>query len=172
MNCMCAPDRVRAGFRQSKIANLALAHELCHRPDCFFDRRFGIDPVLVIKINATNTEPAQTGVARFSYIVGLAIDAAKSRSAGVANDSELGRDNHTMAFAANATSKQLFVGVGAGNTGSMEEGGSKLDRALDGSERLRIVPLAIELRHPHTSKPDRRDNWPAASKFSLFHGCP
>src|SRR5439155_21563270 len=61
-----------AGFGQSEKAYLAFANQLRHRTDSFFNWRVGIDPVLIIKIDYIDIEPAQTSFARFLQVIRLA----------------------------------------------------------------------------------------------------
>src|SRR5204863_6270540 len=154
------------------IAHLARANQLRHRAHGFFNRRLRIDPMLVVKIDAINAEPAQTRFARLLYVVRFAVNSAKSRRIRVTQDSKLCRDNNAMAFAANSASDQLLIRVRTINVGGIEESNPKVDCAIDGGERFRIVVMAIKFRHAHAAESDRGNNRSAASKFSLFHGCP
>src|SRR5438132_6305673 len=128
--------------------------------------------MLVIKIDAINAEPAQTRFARLLHVLWFAVYPAKSRRIRVTQNSELRRDNNPMAFAANSASDQFLIRVRTINVGGIEESNPQVDCAIDGGERFRIVAVAIKFRHAHTAESDRGNNRSAASKFSLFHGCP
>src|SRR5947208_8298447 len=172
MHRMRASDGIGAGFGQTEIAHLADANQLRHRAYGFFDRRLRINPMLIIEIDAVNAEPAQARFACLLHVLGFAVNAAKTWRIRVAQDSELRRDDNSMAFAANSASEQLLIGVRTINVGGIEEGNPKVDCAIDSGERFHIVVVAVEFRHAHTAESDRRNNRSAASKFSLFHGCP
>src|SRR5947207_3552296 len=111
MHGMRASDGIGAVFGQTEITYLAGANQLRHRAYGFFDRRLRIDPMLIIEIDAINAEPAQARFARLLHILRFAVDAAKPWRIRVAQDSELCRDNHMMAFAANSASEQLLIRV-------------------------------------------------------------
>src|SRR6266550_3300449 len=128
--------------------------------------------MLIIEIDAINAEPAQARFACLLHVLRFAVDAAKPRRIRVAQDSELCRDDNAMAFAANTASEQLLIRVRTINVGGIEESNPKVDCAIDGGKRFRIVVMAIKFRHAHTAESDRGNNRSAASKFSLFHGCP
>src|SRR6266566_9213149 len=121
MHRMRASDTIDAGFGQTEITHLARANQLRHRAYGFFDRCLRIDPMLIIEIDAIHTEPAQARFARLLHILRFAVDAAKPWRIRVAQDSELCRDDNTMAFAANAASEQLLIRVRTINVGGIEE---------------------------------------------------
>src|SRR5207237_1372881 len=56
MHRMRASDTIGAGFGQTKITHLAGANQLRHRAYGFFDRRLRIDPMLIIAIDAINSD--------------------------------------------------------------------------------------------------------------------
>src|SRR6266567_4618453 len=172
MHRMRASDTIGAGFGQSEITQLAGANQLRHRAYGFFDRRLRIDPMLIIEIDAINAEPAQARFAGLLHILRFPVNPAKTWRIRVAQDSELCRDNNAMAFAANSASEKLLIRVRTINVGGIEESNPKVDCAIDGGERFRIVVMAIKFRHAHTAESDRGNNRSTASKFSLFHGCP
>src|SRR5438270_10926578 len=128
--------------------------------------------MLVVKIDAINAEPAQTRFARLLYVLWFAANAAKSRRIRVTQDSKLCRDNNAMALAANSASDQFLIRVRTIDVRGIEKSNPKVDCAIDGGEGFRIVAVAIKFRHAHTAESDRGNNRSAASKFSLFHGCP
>src|SRR5205085_5857616 len=172
MHGMRPPDGVRTCFGQTEIAHLAGANQLSHRTNGFFNRCLRIDPMLVIEVDAIKTEPAQTRFARLLHVLRFAANSAKTRRVWVAQDSELRRDDNSMAFAANSASEQLLIGVRTINVGGIEEGNPKVNCAIDSGERFHIVVVAVKFRHAHTAESDCRNNRSPASKFSLFHGCP
>src|SRR2546421_6748861 len=172
MHRMRASDGIGASFGQTEIAHLAGPNQLRQRAYGFFDRRLRIDPMLIVKIDAINAEPAQARFACLLHVLGFAVNAAKTWRIRVAQDSELRRDDNSMAFAANSASEQLLIGVRTINVGGIKESNPKVDCAIDSGERFRIVAIAIKFRHAHTAESDRGNNRAAASKFSLFHDCP
>src|SRR6266480_4816340 len=172
MHRMRASDTIGAGFGQTEITHLAGANQLRHRAHRFFNRRLRIDPMLVVKIDAINAEPAQTRFARLLYVLWFAVNSAKSRRIRVTQDSKLCRDNNAIALAANSASDQFLIRVRTINVGGIEKSNPKVDCAINGGEGYRIVAVAIKFRHAHAAESDRGNNWSAASKFSLFHGCP
>src|SRR5438552_2021349 len=123
-----------AGLGQSEKAYLAFANQLRHRTDSFFNWRVRIDPVLIIKIDYIDIEPAQTSFARFLQVIRLAIDAAKLLFNRVAQNSELGRDDNFFAVTFQGAADQLFVGVRTVNVGGVEKRDPELERAMNGRD--------------------------------------
>src|SRR3954469_17921867 len=144
MDGMRAPNGVGACFGQAEVAHLTGTNQLSHRADCFLNWSFGIDAMLIIKIDAINAEPAKTRVTGLLDVVRFAIDPAKSRRPRVAYNPEFGCDHHAVAFTANAPPEQLLVRVGSVDVGSIEEINPEVDRAIDRGKRLCIVTLAIK----------------------------
>src|SRR5438094_10380974 len=120
MHRMRASDTIGAGFGQTEITHLAGANQLRHRAYGFFDRRLRIDPMLIIEIDAINAEPAQARFARLLHILRFPVNPAKLRRILLAQDYELCRDNHMMAFAANSAYEQLIISVYTINVSSIE----------------------------------------------------
>src|SRR5437762_13748601 len=121
MHRMRASDTNGAGFGQTEITHLAGANQLRHRAYGFVDGCLRIDPMLIIEIDAINAEPAQARFARLLHIHRFPVNPAKPWRIRVAQDSELCRDNHAMAFVANAASEQMFIRVRTINVGGIEK---------------------------------------------------
>src|SRR5207237_9439905 len=94
---------------QTEITHLAGANQLRHRAYGFFDRRFRIDPMLIIEVDAINAEPAQARFARLLHILRFPVNPAKPWRILVAQDSELCRDDNAMAFAGNTAPVQFLI---------------------------------------------------------------
>src|SRR5947209_11047320 len=99
MDRVRAPNDYRAGFGQAKESHFALCDQLSHRSDRLFDRRVGINPVLIIEVDAIDSETAQTSLAGFFHIIRFAVDAAECGPLRIADDSELRRDHNVFAMA-------------------------------------------------------------------------
>src|SRR6266705_55235 len=91
-------NRLSASFRETEKSHFALANQVSHGANRFFNRRVWIDPMLVIKINYINTEPAQTSLAGFTHIIRFSAYSAKLRPLRVAHDSKLCRNDNLFAM--------------------------------------------------------------------------
>ena len=60
-----SPNRRRRRFRQPEVQNLARVDELFHRAHGLFNRRLGIDPVLIIQINDIDPQTIEADFATF-----------------------------------------------------------------------------------------------------------
>src|SRR5215472_2936766 len=77
---------VAPASEKTKEAHFAFLNEFRHCANGLLDWRVWIDAMLVVEINHIHTEPAQTAVASFVNIIGLAADAAVIRPGWVAED--------------------------------------------------------------------------------------
>src|SRR3954468_23456781 len=98
MDGMGAADRGGTGLGQAKKAHLALLHELRHGADRILNRRVRVDPVLIVKIDAIDLEPAQTCFAALPHVIGLSVNPEKGGLARLAHDSKFGRDDNMLAM--------------------------------------------------------------------------
>src|ERR1700682_1414247 len=125
MDFRSAPQRFRAGFRQSDRSDLARRNKLGHRTNCFLNRNVRINPMLVIEINRFYAQPMKTRVACTANILGRTIDAPDS--VGTDTEAKLGRDDDAIARnLAQETSKQFLVLVRTVDFGRIEEVATEL----------------------------------------------
>ena len=78
-----------------------------------------------------------------------------------------------VAAALDGAAHEPFVGEGAVHVGGIEEVEAEVERALDGGERLVVVPAGIEVRHPHAAEAERGHAQPAGTEDAvgeLGHG--
>ena len=161
-----------AASESPRIAHLALRHELTHRADCLFDRRVGVDPVLVVQVDVVDAEAAERGLAGLTDVLGPAVDAAVGRVVGVAHDAELGGDDGHVASARQRLAHEDLVREGPVHVGRVEEGHAELEGAVDRGDGLVVVRLPVEVRHPHAAQPLARHDQALRSERNRLHGAP
>lgn len=84
---------------QADMADLAFADQIRHRAHDVFDRHLRIDPMLIIKIDLFYAQAPQAAFHRAPDILGPAADAARRRIRRIAQDAELGGQEHLLPFA-------------------------------------------------------------------------
>ena len=81
---MRSPNRVRSGFGEPDVADLAVGDQLGEGPDGVFDGGLRVDAVLVVEVDVVGAEPLERAFDRGLNIVGAAVDdagaAARRRS--------------------------------------------------------------------------------------------
>ena len=70
------PDRLRRGFGQTEITDLAFRDEFGHRADSLLDRTVWVDAVQVIEVDVVGFEVLQRPFERLAGIFGAAVDRA------------------------------------------------------------------------------------------------
>ena len=147
-------NRVRAAQRggrslaQAKVARLALAHQLRHRPDRLLDRRPRVDPVQVIEVHVVGPEPRKRSVDRAPHALGRAVEAVRP-------DTELRRQHDIFAPARDRPAHELLVRERPVELGRVEEVAAELDGARDRGQRLALVRRAVEAGYAHAAEPNR-----------------
>src|SRR5438128_11005344 len=111
MNGVRTPNRLGACLREPEKAHLALAYQICHRADCFFNRRFWIDPMLIVEIDHVHTEPAQTFITGFADVIWFAADTAVIRPFRVAHDPKFRCNSNLLTMASECPPDELFIRV-------------------------------------------------------------
>ncbi len=86
---------LRRGLGKPDVADFAFPYKLCHRPDSFFDRRSGIDAMLIVQIDRLHPQPLQTSLTGAPDVIGLTVNPAHGGIRGVADDSEF-RGQHNF----------------------------------------------------------------------------
>ena len=114
----------------------------------------GIDAVLVEQIDRLDPQPLERAFAGALDIGGGGID--PGHAVVVIAETELGRDHHRIALAANGTTDQFLIDQGAIDFGGVEQGHAQLNRAVDGRDALRLVCLTVHIpadtRHRHAAE--------------------
>src|SRR5271168_378523 len=169
MHLACAANRRGRGLGQAEIPHFAFLDQLRHRADGVFDRRVGIDAMLIEKIDRVDAEPLEAGFACGAKILGTAVDFAARWIRRRAHDAELGRDYELVSAPANRAADQLLVAMRPVGVGRVPERDAEFERALEGVHRLRVVARPVEIRHAHTSEAERRYLQSASAKFPGFH---
>jgi hypothetical protein len=133
------------------MAYLALAHEFSHRSNRIFDRRVGIDAMLVIEVDDINPQPFQAFVAALAHIVRLSVDPQKL-AVGSPHVAEFGSDNNIVALALDGLAEELLIGSHPIHIGRIEKIDTKLQGPVDGGDGFRIISARIELGHSHAAQ--------------------
>ncbi len=139
------------------MADLALGDELGHRADRVLDRRARVDTVLVVEVDALDSQPPERCLARLPHIRGAAVDRPPGRIAGFEPDAELGRQEHLLAAVGDRAADEFLVGVRPVHVGGVEEVAPEIERAVDRPQRLGLIGRAVERRHAHAAEADGGD---------------
>src|SRR5437899_10935189 len=132
MNFVGAANGFGRRFGETEVANLARFAELRHRADRIFDRRVGVDAMLIIKIDNVGSEALQTGFASGADVFGTPGYFASGRIFGPPHDSELRRDSDFVAPAANRLADEFLVAMRSVGVGGIPERDAELERAVQG----------------------------------------
>jgi hypothetical protein len=116
VNGMRPADRVRARLGESKVPDLALLDEIPDRARHVFDRHGGVDPVLVVEIDAVGTEALERALDGRLDVLRSAVQAP-----GFQVEAELGRDSDLVADRRERLSDQVLVGVGRPYTSAVSK---------------------------------------------------
>ena len=169
---MRASNRFRARFRQTEKTHFAFAHQVRHHADCFFNRRVGIDPMLVIKVDNFHAEPLQASFACLAHVIRFARDTTKLRIFFIAHDAELGRDHDLFAMIFDRAAEEFFIRVRAVHVRRVEKRDAQLKRAANRGERFLVITSTVKIGHAHAAQAQRGNYRTATSQFSLLHICP
>ena len=104
--------------------------------------------MLVVQVDVVGAEPLERRVARALHVVGPAVD-AEPLPVLVALVAELGGEHHLVAAALDGAAHQPLVGVRPVDVGRIEEVDAEVERAVNGRDRLVVVPAGVEVGHPH-----------------------
>jgi hypothetical protein len=128
--------------------------------------------MLVVQVNVLQAEPAQRRVAGCEHVVGPPVDPARLGIVGVADDPELGGENHLVTAIGDRAADQQLIGVRAIDVRRVEEIDAEVERVVDGGDRLALIGRAVELRHAHGAQPFGRDRQSLCSQRAMFHDRP
>jgi hypothetical protein len=169
MDGLGAPDRGGRRLREAEVADLALLHQLRHRPHRLLDRNVRINAVLVVEIDVVHAEAAQRALARAVHVLGAAVDPAAARVFGIADDPELGGQDHLVAPLCDGAPDQLLVGVRPVHVRCVQQGDPEVEGELNRGQRFGLVSLAVELGHPHAAESLGRHFQSLRSQLAMFH---
>ena len=169
MHLVRALQRGSGCLGQPDVADLAGPDELGERADRILDRNLRVDPMLVVEVDRRHAKAAEAAFDRTSYVLGTAVEPAHRRVLRIAQDAELGGEEHLTASALDGTPDELLVGVRAVDVGGVEEVDAEVQRVADGRDRFRVVPSGIEIAHPHAAQADGRDPRAVAAQLSCVH---
>ena len=164
---MGATDRLGPGLRQPDVLDLACVHELGERAHRLFDRRVGVDPVLVVEVDVVHVQPAERGVDRLPHVIGRAVD----RSPAVVEPpvAELRCEDHLVAPAGDRPADQLLVRALSVDVRRVEKRDPELEGPVNGRDRFRFVGRPVPGRHPHATEALLRDLETFAAEGSALH---
>src|SRR5216684_2058758 len=126
------------------MANLAFFYELRHGSDGFFNRRVGIDAMLVIQIDRLNPQPPEAAFAGLANIVGFAVQGAGTGGFGITDDAEFRGQHNFVALAFEGAAHKLLVRVWAVNVGGIEEIDAEFKSTLNRGDRFMVVTGPVE----------------------------
>src|ERR1019366_5893577 len=165
MDCVCAPDRLRCGLRESDVADQSRGHQLSHRTDGFLDRCRGVDPVQVIEIDVVGAEAREALLERGADLV----VPAESRATTTA---ELGGEYHVGPTPGDRPADHPLAVAGAVDVGGVDERDSQLEGTGDRRCGVLVVGPAIDSGEAHRAESDCRDHGALRAKTAMLHGDP
>ncbi len=149
-------DRRRGGFGDAEEADLARVDERLHCAPGLFNGDAAVDAVLVVEVNHFDVESRERRVTGGAHVLGRAVD-AQVRAVLTALVAELRREHHLVATSLDGRPDESFVGEGPVHVGGVQERDARIERFVDRRDRLRVVPDAVELTHPHAAESLRGD---------------
>jgi hypothetical protein len=126
--------------------------------------------VLVQQIDTVRLKPAQRVFNDFTDVCWSTIEAHDTAILDL--ETELGRDDDTIAPPIECATEQLLVCVRPVNFRRVEERYAEIDSTVDGSDGLTLVALfgrAVGSAHTHTSEPESRNFQVAVAEFARLH---
>src|SRR5215475_2410617 len=172
MNSNSTSQSLSARLRETKIADLPLLHELRHRAHGVFNRRVGIDAMLVIKIDVIDAQSLEAGFAASPHVLRLPVHAACLGISGVGHDVKLHGQHHFVSLSLDRLPDQHLVLVRAVDIGCVEKGHAEFDGSVNGGDGFLFVSAAIKLRHAHAAQAKGRYFETTAAEFARFHKNP
>jgi hypothetical protein len=102
-----------------------LLHQLGHRADRLLNRRAGVYPVLIIKVDCIDPQPLQRSFDGAADIGRAGVDTGDL--VAIEFEAELGRDDQLVALPLDRLADQLLVLEGAIDLRGVEEGDAEVD---------------------------------------------
>ena len=136
-----------AASDKPKVADLARLYKLGHGSNGVFDRRVGIDPVLIVEVDHVHLQPAQRSFAGQAHIVRLSINSDES-AIGRPDIAKLRRKDDLVSTILDGFANEFLVLTQSVNVGGVQESDAKLDGAVNCGDRpraprrLRIASVA------------------------------
>lgn len=156
MDGMRAPDVRGPRFGESEKPYLAFTYQRAHRVCDLLDRHARIDAVLVQQVDAVGPEPAERCLGHLPDMFGAAVDADGFSVAD--GKTEFRGNHHGIAFSLESTADKVLVHEWSVHFRRIEEVHPKLDGAVNGGNRFRVVELlAVGLAHAHAAEAKRRN---------------
>jgi hypothetical protein len=157
-------DRLGTRLGEAEVLHLALLDQLLHRAGDLFDRHRGIDPVLVVEIDAVGPQPLQRRLDHFADVCRLAVKAA----AGLHVESELGCDDDLVPERSKRLTDEIFIGERSVHLGRVKERDAPLVGGTDDPDS--VVPVcgrSVVGADTHAPEAEFRDL--ECAKFSRLH---
>ena len=151
------------------MAHLARPYQVAHGADGLLDRHGAVHPMLVVQVDVVGAEPLERRVARSLHVVGPAVH-AEPLPLFVALVAELGGEHDLVAPAANGRAHQPLVGERPVHVGRIEEGDAEIESAVDGGDRLGVIPAGVELGHSHAAEAEGGDDEIGGTEAARVHG--
>jgi hypothetical protein len=154
------------------VNHLARVDQLLHRAGDILDRHLGVDPVLVVQVDAVGAQPTQRVVDGTPDAVRPAAQTARFDPVLGEREAELRGDLHLVPHRFEGLADDFFVRERAVHFCGVEEGHTEVHRVPD--QRDRVLPgwaagIAVGAGEAHASQPDLGDGQAGAER-SLLHG--
>ena len=114
-----AADRLRAGFREPEMLDLALANQVLHRTRDVFDRNVRVDAMLVEQVDAIRPKSLQRRVGDGANLRRMAVEPRHLAVLDV--EAELGGDRDLIADGLERFADDILIGIRAVHFGRIEE---------------------------------------------------
>ena len=149
-----APQRCRRALRESEEAHFAGLDQAGHGTDGLFDRRRGIDTVLIVEVDDVGAETPEARVAGRAHVLRASVDAI---AGPFAHSAELGCKDDSLAIGAEYLAEEALVVPRPVNVRGVEEIHSQLQGAPQHGARLLRLAGAVQLGDADAAEPDLRN---------------
>src|SRR5690606_6607719 len=158
LNCMGAPNGLRAGLGKAEVLDLSSFDELFHCARDVLDGHLRVDAVLVKQVNGFYSEPLQRLVRHLLDVLGPAVEAQPTWvPVGMELKPKLGGDHHFATKGLESFADEFFICIGAIYLGGIEKRDAPLHRSPDQGDHLFPgTDGRVAEAHPHTAEPERR----------------
>jgi hypothetical protein len=165
------PDRLRPGFAQPEVPDLAGLDQLADRPGDLLDRHLRVDAVLVEDVQPIGPQVPQAVLRDLADVLRPAVQRLAQPRVLRHVEPELGRQHDLVAEALHRLAEQLLVTAGATavQLGGVEEVDPQLESAPDGGHSTVVVRFAVRHGHAHRAEPERGDAQSLPAECALLH---
>jgi hypothetical protein len=120
------------------VADLALGDELGQRTDGVLDRGLGVDPVLIVQVDAVGAQPLQGTLDGHTDVRRIAVEDPRAATE-MRYEAELSRQYNLIAAVLDGPADELLIAVRAIDLRGVEVSDAQVERAVNGANRFSIA---------------------------------